>query len=403
MNHPNKTFILAIETFHGSPRNFNKFLDDKRLSYSEKSLLKALLNIKANEYKSVIDEINRLTVFHSDLVLGFSEIVLGIAHNNLGDFKQAMQCFKTAIPLIDTEENKACSFMLYYNYFVTCSNISDLQGMKTCVSFFNSHRLQIKRQEIAKNICLFFYYSFTQQYKECVNLIKNIEANRKAISDATWNTYLINKFNFYIQREDYLSCRKVLSELKQIRIFKCIENYKFMLLMLNHIEKNDPIYAYSQDFKDVPILLNQIMLIKSLESGEIELAQQYWYNLREINPRQYDKLFEYSGPKCLFSLALEKHQKSMHSPKLPELNILNITNKVDQLFQILQIAKQPIYVGELFENIYQQEFKQEKENARKIQVLISKVKQKHSVEITFQRNHYQLIQSKAKAKAKKSA
>lgn len=398
MSHPNKTFIHAIELFHAGHRSFKKFFTDNRLSFTERALLRALSDIRANRYQSVINKVSKLSVFNTDLIQGVRDIILGVAHNNTGDFKKAISLYLAAIPLINKEQNIACSFMLYYNYFVTSSNLLDINHMSTCVEYFKSNRFQILRQEIARDICLFFYYSFIEDFTECCNLMRSIESQRDSMSEATWNNYLIFKFNFYVKQEDFANCRKVLKDLSQIRTFKCIENYKFMQIMLDHVEHGHPVYAYPRDFKTVPILLSQIMIIKSLEVCDIENAESFWKNIQEVYPHLYKNSFEFTGQKCLFSLALAKHKAAVVDQNIHRDHISVQKNKVVQLWDILQHARHPVFVGEIYEIIYQQKYNQEKEQARKIQVLMFKLKKKYSVEVSFHRNHYKLTTFKFKEK-----
>lgn len=87
MSAKEKTFLFALSLISSDPEKAKNHLEDKRLTSAEKIVLRSYFLLRNNKMEEVIKELNGLTGKMSEVVESQRQLLLGLAHNNLCDYK----------------------------------------------------------------------------------------------------------------------------------------------------------------------------------------------------------------------------------------------------------------------------------------------------------------------------
>lgn len=382
-----KTFHKTLYEIFLNPKKAKKCFADKRLTKTEKNIIEAFLMIRDNQNLQAIQLLEGTVPSELMFVESQRLYVLGIAANNISQYQQAEKQIFASIEILKKLDQHYFHFVCYFALFWIYDNLNETQRMEKMLN--EMQKIPVENDYQARRLlrCQFTYYQKVQDDKSALMTMKKLEAARDQFSESDCISYLIDKFVFMVQSEDLKSAYAVLEEMKNYRKYQLSENFQFMKKLLDHLTKNDPIYAYDKDFKEVPFLFHQIKVIQSLEENNFMLANQHWAALHEISPKSFKENFTYIGGKCLFSLCLEKHKQKLNSPV--ELPIDQNLPKLDILIKLLSSSPIPLSAGFLFESIWGR-LPEDKEDLMKISRLISRAKTENNIKIEARKGTYQI-------------
>jgi hypothetical protein len=385
-----KTFLQALNLFPEELKRAKHYLDDKRLSQSEKTILAAWFLLRDGKNIEVIESIQKLMI-NDEIVELEKNLLLGIAYNNKAEFKQAKFFLEESIDKIAQFPLKRQTFLAYYNLFIVHYNLMDVGSMQLVFKELIRHKSGSKSDTRAILFCELCLQISTNNHSRVEKLFLDLDKLESETSESQVYSYQIIKFNYYIQNEQFEACVAALEKLKQFRKFQISANFKFMKTLLNFLTEDKTIYLYEQDFMTVPVLLWQVQVLKHLEASEVLEAKAAWARLSEIDPVHFKPEFNYQGAKNLFSLCLQKlrpsENKSVH---------IQGRTKEEKLLNILQNSLHPVRKEELYSLIWGEEV-QNKDDYNKLKTMVMKIRQTTGIDIQSKKGCYLIVAAKKSA------
>lgn len=389
-----KTFIEALSFYHADFKKFQRYLQDKRLSQAEKTILRAWINLREVKLQKIISELAPLKTFDKE-VEAQRQLLLGIAYNNTGELLHAVPTLLHAIgPLKDS--NLPNSYFAAINtLFITYHNLKDLDGMARVLEEMVEFEKPTTGQQIEILRRQFSFFCFIGKLDKARLIMKKIDKYKKYFSDAQKINLLMDKFDLAIKADSYKVCEEILSEMKNHRNFQLSANFKFMRKLLSLITTGESLYLYPKDFAENPQLCAQVKVLLAMEQGNYEDARREWLQLSKMSPSIFDKDFGYHGDKCLFSVAINKLQpkKEILFAKKGEMNNEALFLKIMTEHQGIPISKE-----ELFYEMWGKEL-ESKDDLNKLVCTVYRLKTKHKLTIKSRKGCYIL----EKAHLKKAA
>lgn len=352
-HHGYKTFLQLLEIVHSKPSEGKKFIQDGRLSSQEKKLLTFYFQMREKNY-GMLSEISKDISFTAYPFLnGLRFYFLGIAHLYRADSKTGEEYIHQAIPLMGESYNERffahLTFRTHINLYYAHVNLKRLD--EACIQFETIKTLlpQNKEDEINLKLTEVCHYLMMNQYAQAEEILDELQAFKGEMYDSQLLNFLTEKFDFLIKVENFVQAKKVLAEIKSLRIFRSSANYNYMDTLLRYVASHEAIYFYDSDFEGHNDLLRMIKVIKALDEKDLEGAKAAWAALQQIAPATYKNDFVYAGDKCLFSLCL---QKFISTPTV-EYNKDLYTQQELKIIQIIQdSAGSQIRKEDLFFKIY---------------------------------------------------
>lgn len=383
-----KTFIKAYELICKENRLFTSYFKDRRISQAERTLLKSLYAIKKGKALETISTLNSL---HG--LTGFLEAVrlnlLGNCFNNSGQFKKSVECYSAAVPLLDRFDDE------YYIFYPLVSLVEanlNLKNKEECEKYYQILKRIKKVSQWRKAKFLqteACYFSLIGDHASALkNLDECLEKYEAEVESQKAYLYTIKLITlFKANRIDEFI--ETLEIYKALRGYKIKENYKFMDALINYIYNDASIYAYERDFKSIPYLYHQLMVIKSLRCFEVESAKESWAFLQTENPFVYRDDFQLHCDDSLFSKALEKvkreslngQQPAFDKDKLGEFKTVQ-----DKLHYILTSKDGAVSSEELIQLVWNEEVSEK--SLFRLSVQISRLRKKSRDEIKVKSGHY---------------
>jgi tetratricopeptide (TPR) repeat protein len=384
--HGHKTFIAALKQVHQSNTYLKRYFNDKRLSYGEKQILLAWMTLKKSDFFEVVEILDSITSTKYLLVKVQQNLLYGIVYNNLGEFDKALQYFKQAISFLEVQDYPEVTFTVYFNLFITATNAGEPKTMQAALGQLEQLKPTAIHQKLALKESQFTYYSYIESYAKAEEYLIAIEQNMEQMTAANKLSFLISKFIFLVNINNMNQAMHTLEKLKKFRAFKLSSNYIFMKTLIDQLVDDKPIYLYEYQFKDGPLLFKQVQVIKYLSEGDITLAKETWRQLAEMNPKHYQDKFCYLGEKGLFSRCLLKYQDKIHH-KVAKID--HSKSKTELIIEYLSNANAPLNKELLFELVWGRNVNS-KDDLKILSALISKIKSRHNVNITYKNNSYSL-------------
>ena len=384
-----KTFLEALTVVQSAPQQVKKYLVDKRLSLNEKKIIQSWIDLKSCLHEKIFQDLTSLNC-ENELIECQRQLILGLARNNIADFKESIKWLKSAFAILEKYPLKEHQFICIYNQFIVAFNLSDSKEIEDSFSLLETiQKMGINhRQEICFKQCKFNYHNFFENFDQSLEILQELEELKDEMSEAVIMSHQISKFIFHLKQEKFEECQSNLKEMKDNRLFRFSPNYKFMKMTLDHLQHNKPLYVYEKDFGESPYLFRQLKTIQALEESKTEEAQKYWKLLKEMDPEIYLENFTYAGQKNLFSLCLEKHKKIVKTEE--EIKITG-NNPGDVLINILKMIKAPIPKENLFEKIWGHKPNSTADDNR-LKNLIYYVKSTKNIKISYRKGCYQLTE-----------
>lgn len=376
-----KTFIAALNNFHQSQKKNKRVLNDKRLSQLEKTIFQCKIWLSDSKFDLIIDALEDATSSGDPIIDSQKEIILGTALNNKCDASNAIKHLRKAISLLENNGPDRQIFSAHYNLYNCYYNLKNLKGMEEALSKLQFYPSIPLNDELIYYSCQFTYYSFIGNKIKAEPYLDKLQAHKKQMTDYQRIIFFHDKFDYYFKLSEYENCYKTLEEMRKTKKFHIGANFKFMKGLLDHLVSNVPLYLYEKDFKDFPILLNQVQTLKYLEEKNPGKAKNFWNFLQIISPQVYGPDFSYHGDKCLFSECLKKYQS-----KKEVLFIPRFENRLDTLYYLLTHSK-GMTKEEIYEKVYGESLN-DKEDLKKLAQLVYKLKEIKQIEIKSKKGCY---------------
>lgn len=392
-----KTFEVYIKELIYHPERAKKWLADKRLTTIEKSILRGHLLVRDNKNIQALKEIESTPNSDIELINDHKNLLMGICHNNIGNFSAGEKFLKLARIGFEEKEHNYHLFTTLYNLTLLYSNLEDYQAMGPIVHRMEELRVDGKLPKIRLLRCQSTYAICVNDIEKSWHYIKEIKSLRSEMPESELGPQLINEFIFYIKIEDLDKAESVITEMKNYRKFTLSENYNFMKVLLAYLRNDTTIYAYDDMFASpTSTLLYMIRVIEKLQVNDKDGALVFWEKLKiQHSESLYGDNFQWKGEKCLFSLCIEKNLKKISMPSLLQfVNKGDLKHKI--IFDILSKSGVPVKAAELYEIIYNEPIV-DKDDLKKLARMMVYVREEYKVEITAKKGTYQLVQNIAPA------
>jgi len=390
-----KAFYNILLELNLNVKKAKRGMEDKRLTLTEKKIIEGHLHIRNNQNPEALALMRGLPQSEAPFIEGQRRLLMGLALNNLSHFNEAEISIKHALDLFSNLNVPYFEFVGHLYLFTIYSNRSQIDKMSETLQTLKSIRTESEHQPLKLLRCQFDYYALVDEEK-ALEVLKKIELKKMAMTEGDIISHLVCEFMFFVKCEDFERCEKTLNEMKKYRKFNLTENFNFMKKLLDHLNKNAPIYMYGDDFKSVPVLYLQLKVIHSFEEKNISNAQGFWNELQALYPEIYLSDFNYTGAKCLFSLCLDKHQ--VQQKPISPIQKVDDASLLDTLVDILVSTNSPVPKAQLYECLWK-EIPEAKEDMQKLTRLISRARSERGIEIKSRKGTYFTDQVPTKIKA----
>ncbi len=377
-------FIQALSIVGSDPKEAKNYLTDKRLTLLEKSILRSILLLRDHEFEEIIGLLSHQK--SSDPFVEAQRLLtLGSTYNNMSDFKNAIYYYESFLKLRSELKESFKEFHATFCLFTFNQNIHNTAEMK-------KYFLRMKRLSTGspfESICIlssqYAIHRINNNLNDALDVINEMERLMSEMTEYQVVNYLIDKFDIHLCLGDYRQSQKALQTMKTFRKFRSSANYNFMKSLLDYLSEDAPLYVYSQDYKEFPVLHDQIMIIKNMQESNWDEAESLWLKLEAAYPHLYKKNFSYEGLECLFSLCLKKN---LSLRKDVTFNIAG-KSKEDALIEILHQSASPLPLETVFQVIYGRA-SDSKDDFVKLRTLVYSTKKKKGVNIKFKKGCYQI-------------
>lgn len=389
-----KTFILALNTFGTNIKKAKSFLKDKRLTQSEKTILNCFLLLRDNQLDKVIKTLEHLVTI-DPIVESQKKLILGIAYNNQNHHMQALPLILESLDLMEGYEIKEQQFIALNNLFIIYRNLKDINHMRQTLKKMHAREIPNELARISLLRADFKMASVTGKYKEAETYLNQLDKVQSQMSEAQAISHLVDKFDFYVKTDRHYDCESILINMKVYRKFHMSSNYNFMKLLLQHYLYDKTLYVTDKEFKDFPMLYYQIKIIQKLEESNFVEAKKWWLSLASLYPSSYGvELGDYRGDKCLFSICLDKYERTSLTIDIKRSELPRSKEKA--LVKLLEEVAAPIPQEMIYELIWEKQF-DSKLDLNKLAQLVYSVKAKTGIDIKMKRSCYFIDKNKTKA------
>jgi hypothetical protein len=381
-----KTFLNALNLIATNPKKAKTFLKDKRLTLTEKTILGCWMSLRDNRNDSLIERLSELSASPDPVIESQRLLLLGIAYINVSNPNEAIPQIESSLSLLEHLELPDFKFQAANNLFIAHLNLKNKKGMIRALEIQKSIK---PIPEFRKNSLLlnqFNYYKFVGNLETARIINQELDRRKKTMTENQLIQYCLSSFDLGIKQGNLEACARHLSELKKLRKFNISPNFKYMRILLDHLQSGRPVYMYSRDFSKHPNLGSQIAVIHHLEAGNRKDALASWRQLSNWNPEVYSGEFQYKGDRSLFSLCLAKHLTPIKDP----LKIPIGAQKDEALIQILESAKGPVTKEEIHKLLWGTSTKA-KTDLNKLERLVSRVRSNSGLSIISRKGTYFLV------------
>lgn len=386
-----KTFEVYLRELIYHPERSKKWLADKRLSEMEKSILRGHLLLRDNKTTEALKEVEKFSASDIEFVNDHRNLLLGICHNNLGNYASAKKYLELASFGLEKSHQYYHLFTTLYNLSILAYNQGQLESLRSSVERMVRLRVDGVLPQIRLLCCQFLLALETGEDDKVRECIKKLNGLKSEMPESELGPQLVSEFMFYMKNEELDKAEAILQEMKKYRKFTLSENYNFMKGLLGYLRNDSTLYVYPNMFShSSSVLYYQMKVIETLQVGDKESAGEFWKKLQvEHSQSLYQDDLQWTGKKCLFSLCLEKSKANLASTA-PFKIVIGDGPKHQVLYNILLEANAPVKAAELYEILYG-EVVQEKDDLKKLVRLVVTVRDYYKAEIVSKKGTYQLI------------
>ncbi len=378
-------FLRAYETINTNHKKFKEYLTHKDINQEQKSILKAVYALKKNKPHKALEIISNTSV-QNDFLKLYQSYICGLIHNHMGNFELASKNLTTAILGFDSYNDKKHIYKPISAISMLYLNMKDVQRLKKYYQVFLSFKDESSEHQILDYNYQIFINLLEQNKERTLEKIKELRLSFEKEISSNLKMYLIFEFMIYLSHDNFDECYEVLKQYKDLGGFGVKSNYKYMLTLLNFFTKNASIYAYKRDFQEVEYLFYQLKVIQCLDLHNIEEAKEYWVMLEKLNPSVYSEKFNYTAPKDLFKISLQKalqkigSDTSTQSDSQIDLQKLKaLTSNTAKLEYIFSLDGFYLSKDQLIELIWEEQWSPK--NDQKLRTLISRVLKKNNFKV----------------------
>ncbi|MBA2404395.1 MAG: hypothetical protein H0V66_06460 [Bdellovibrionales bacterium] len=384
-----KTFMSSMDWFNLTIQQKESFLQDKRLTQGEKTILECSTLLRECKFSEIIKQLEDLKT-HNILVESQRYLVLGTAYNSSAMFEEAESCIKRAIEILKQHDLPKYEFNGLLQLFFVHLNLKIRSELPSILDRMQEILTDNLKDKISYLRCRFNYHVLNEDYGIAKSHLKMLEGYRDKMHPSQETSHLVDKFIYFLKLDQFKSCEQTLNELKGLRKYRISVNYFFMQSLLAHYMHKKPIYLYDKDFKDYPCLHAQLKVIQMLESGNISEAKKFWEKLGNISPTVYCEFMDYQGDKCLFSICLGLYQHKQQGNDISDILSNNLQEREKEFLLMLSLSPTPVMKEEIHLKIWGRPI-EGKEDLNKIIMLVGRLKKKTGVEIKSIKGCYTLV------------
>lgn len=387
-----KTFIQALSLFSTQPKKSKRFLNDKRLTQAEKTILRGYFLLRDSKFKEVKSLLQNISEITDPVVQSQFHLLSGIVHNNMNDFKTAQIEIDRSLEFLPCEELKYFEFVARLNLFIIHFNLKNSIEMKKQLEAMRKFQLNDVKDKIRLLSCEYLYRSFEGNLDEAGLILASLGELKSEMTESDIVPYLLQKFEYFIKRGEIENARSTLVEMKKNRKFALSENYRYIKKLLDHYTDHKPLYFQDEEFEKQPILLYHIKVIQLLEERKLEEAAAWWAKLSGLYPDLYRENFQYFGPENIFAICFKRHQAALQK------NVIEIDESLDKteaVIDLLQKAQGPVSREVLFKLLWKRE-PRDKEDFVRLSRKIYRLKVQRNLNIEYRKGCYLMTGSTKK-------
>lgn len=383
-----KALAEAVIKFWEKPFVLKIYLNDKRIPAKEKQLLKSMSLIRENRPLSAIEILNS-SYFEQTFQEGIRLLLLGISHNNISDWDQAIIFLDRSKELLQrvNPDSSSILFLVYYNIYNTFLNLRNKKRCEEISEKILNFPTHTRREEIIKHKVQLSILTLKEKFEETPRVVAYLTAKLATCKDYLKTSILYDLFDFYVATNDFKNAAKIHLKMKCCRTFYISESYIYIGILMSFINSGQFTYYYKDQFAFGEILFMQLQYIESRNRGD-KSADLIWQSLQLLVPTVFLPSGKYNGGRDLFHHALNKIEtKKEQSP--------SIEHKKTGDNHILDLFANGAHVSknELFFFIYGT-YDFDKEEQKKLSAVLNRLKKKHQINFKFFKGHYYLVSEK---------
>lgn len=389
-----KLFTDTWKLLHTNQRMFEYWIKNGDFSIHERRLLKCFQLYKKNKKIECLELLD--SPIHDDAFLeGVRFYLKGLVHNQhchyfyaVENLNKAIQCFQQ---LNEEKFLLNCLFLISMVH----GNRREIKMMAKSLDDIKEYKLETISQKLQLLYAELFFFVLSNQ-KDHALAIYNKASKLKYDEYKNYHPYfLVQKFMLFAKNKEYKKCYQVLDEYKEISGNVVKANYSFMKTLLDHLDKDTPLYVYARDYVDFPELYQQLEVIKCLKAGDIGSAKKYWSKLAQHNPALYEANFVFKGDENLFAQALERYKTNSQRSSISSESVQIYATNLEKLHFIFNQNPGPHSITDLIQWIWQEEISEQ--SLARLRKLISQYANKHSAHIKNSQATYQLVSTSKKS------
>jgi tetratricopeptide (TPR) repeat protein len=373
-----KTLLEALLNYRQDLKVFKSYLNDKRLTHCEKTIIKSLIALKKNQHHSAYKILDSVSP-PNDFVMAIYQYVYSLGLCNSGHFEEAIQRAQKSILAFESVKEKYYHFLPLNLLSLCFGNLKNLPQMSYWFDKVDAIILTDHLWIVAKMQTQAYLYLLQDKNEECLFVINSCLDQYPQETKNVRAHFLTIKFMTSFKLKRYQECKKIIEQYRNCQGSTIKENAKYMHVMLDHYLNDSPIYVYEYEFKSSMILFYQTQVIKELAVADQSQAIFWWKKLQKLNSKVYLDSFHYLGGHDLFSACLEKHRRNFQSTSKIVIKQIEPLSKEEQLKYILENADRPLSKEEIISLLWQEEM--DEVNINRLKVLTHRLKKKYSLEI----------------------
>ena len=383
-----KAFLAALLLVNTEAKKAKQFLNDKRLTFHEKTILSCFFLLRDFENQDVISILSKM-ICHDSFVDSQRHFCLGAAFNNLTNFNEAEFHLRTSIEANHFKGAEILRFGAIQSLFTVYLNIHHISGMLEMIEEMKKLSCNSTRAQLYIRSCEFAFAVQIQDIVQAKKMLPFMEKNYLSLNEHQRISYFYDLFELSLFEDCYEAAEEALERIKRYKKYKNAVHTKYMQTVISFLCDGSPLYLYEKDFTEYPLLLNQLLCLQALEMGDEIRAMKAWMTLSQLDPINIKEAFNYAGPPNLFSRALLKLVKK--EPILPKFDSGML--KEEKLFHLLTHSMQPIQKETIYQEIWNAPLGS-KDDLVKLAKLVQRTKQKYSIEIKSIKGSYCLVDKK---------
>jgi hypothetical protein len=383
-----KAFLSALLLVNSEAKKAKIFLNDKRITFQEKTILSSFLALRDFENQDVIDLLTKMNC-HDSFVDSQRHFCLGAAYNNLTQFKEAEFHLLQSLQLNHYKGAEILRFGACQSLFTVYLNTHEFIGMTEMIEQMKSLRPFSSNASLYIKCCEFAMAVQNQDFAFAKKVLPFMENNFHRLIEHQKISYFYDLFDLHLFMGSYSAAEAALERIKRFKKYKNAIHTKYMQTLISFLCHGTPLYLYERDFSQYPLLLNQLLCLQGLEKGDEMQAMKAWMILSQLDPLNVKKPFDYLGPPNLFSRSLDKLKKT--GEVLPTID--QKMPKEEKLFFLLTNSHHPLQKEKIFQEIWQTPF-ESKDDLVKLAKLVQRTKEKYGVVIKSVKGTYSITGKK---------